>query len=430
MLLARSFQADGYQVYYFDSASAIPPGISFAFEKLLKNRSQNVAVLIDENPYSALFTTLLKGAYPHLVVIGVAVPPYSSSRVTDSFVIKMPMSEICLRQTDDDFRQLIDICVGRNVTTPELTETICRSLLDECGGHVYPTLKFIEYFFSRAPAEVVASEEAFRKFFGGSTFMGEDVYESVNWWCFNIDPEITEAALRVLGGKNTATTNDVDLATVIQIGWWNADTRYFISRTLVNVLLSSVWPRPSRRVPVEDLDETTTSLEETTAVVLMQGLSAMDADDFNCLTNAGDASDQNNAVAFNWAYGVKASVAKIQMSFQDRGVWGRVGVRLNGSDADTAIQVVVNPVDPDSTEMCHSQDIDEHAERLQNDRYPWQRYALFIVAWEQNEVVLPSDRSMWDKTYTFVRASNSLYRGKTLLKEKVMRHLIDDGWWA
>lgn len=100
-LLARSFQSDGYRVYYFHCASAIPQGISCVFKSLLKDRTQKVAVLIDEvesNPNAELFTALLKSGYTNLVTIGASVHRYVSLGMTANFAIKVPMSELCLQR--------------------------------------------------------------------------------------------------------------------------------------------------------------------------------------------------------------------------------------------------------------------------------------------------------------------------------------------
>lgn len=88
-LLAKSFQEDGYEVYFFRSAEEIPQGASMAFDALLEDNSKKVAVLIDEvgsNPNSGLYTTLLKSINPNLVTIGSAVPtPFRMGSTTAQF---------------------------------------------------------------------------------------------------------------------------------------------------------------------------------------------------------------------------------------------------------------------------------------------------------------------------------------------------------
>jgi hypothetical protein len=66
----------------FKDARDIPQGASLAFRSLLEDKMKKVAVLIDEvanDSNSSLFTALLKGAHPHLVTIGSAVPIYTIS---------------------------------------------------------------------------------------------------------------------------------------------------------------------------------------------------------------------------------------------------------------------------------------------------------------------------------------------------------------
>jgi hypothetical protein len=78
MLLAKSFNAEGYEVYFFESAQQIPRGASLAFKFLFQDQTKKVAVLIDEagtDPDSELLITILKGSYRHLVNIGSAVVP-------------------------------------------------------------------------------------------------------------------------------------------------------------------------------------------------------------------------------------------------------------------------------------------------------------------------------------------------------------------
>lgn len=218
-LLGRYFHENGYQVYFFDAASAIPHGIGSAFKLLLENQTQKVAVLVDEletNPTADLFTTLLKGTYPHLVTIGAAIPRYTPSGMAAKFATRLSMSDIVLRETDDDFLELINYWVLKDAASRKVTKMICKHVLDECSGHTYPTLKFIEYVFMHAPPEVRESKQNFREYFGGPKFVDEEVYKFVIDRCFNIsDTEATTAAIRVLGGKQKAT----DVISLTRVGW-------------------------------------------------------------------------------------------------------------------------------------------------------------------------------------------------------------------
>jgi hypothetical protein len=240
ILLARAFKAEGYDVYFFKSARDIPYTASLDFETLLQDKTKMVAVLIDEvasNPGSGLFTTLLKGPYPHLVTIGAAVPLLMTSDLTAVFKSVLRMSDLVLREEEDDFQALIKYCEGLKVTTPELTQMITKYLLKQCGGHTYPTLAFIEHFFiDQVNRDTLSSLIEFRRFFCGPNFVQSYFYLSVRDRCFQqlLDFETENVVFRVLGGKEEAG----DINTLTRLGWWNPDSRDFISQFLVNACLS------------------------------------------------------------------------------------------------------------------------------------------------------------------------------------------------
>ena len=219
MLLARSLKADGYEVYFFDSAARIPNGVSFAFESLLSDKSKKVAVLIDEvasNPYSELFYTLLKRVNPNLVTIGTSVSLFTPT--TELFKSILRMTDLVLKKEDEDFQELVQYCVGLKATTPELTQTICEYLLERCGGLTFPTLTFIEHFFTRDDSKrFLVSEEVFYRYFCGPDFARSYFYESVRDRCFQhivLDYDTKSAAFRVLGGMEKAG----DISTITQLG--------------------------------------------------------------------------------------------------------------------------------------------------------------------------------------------------------------------
>jgi hypothetical protein len=114
MLLAAKLKSQGYVVYFFEDAAIIPQNASMTFKNMLKSSTTKVAVLIDEvanNPSSAIFTTLLKGQFPHLVTIGSAVPRYFESGAAARFREVLRMTDLVLKESDDDFQRLIQFCV-------------------------------------------------------------------------------------------------------------------------------------------------------------------------------------------------------------------------------------------------------------------------------------------------------------------------------
>ena len=149
MLIAKALSNLRYEVYYLSSSAKL----SIDFEKyvtrgLSKNSSKLFAVLIDEiSPIvnQGLMTDLLRGPYKNLVVIGAAVPSELTLGISSNFDTHIGLSDLALRETDSDFVKLVDSLSGDD---PILTSKICTYILKHCGGHVFPTLSFIEFFLS------------------------------------------------------------------------------------------------------------------------------------------------------------------------------------------------------------------------------------------------------------------------------------------
>lgn len=412
MLLAKAFKAKGYEVYFFESARDIPQDASSAFKAMLKDKTKKVAVLIDEvhsDPNSGLFTALLKGEYPHLVTIGASVPRFIPTGLTAVFTSKLRMSDLVLQEDDEDYRELVQYCVKRNATTPELTLKICNYLLQECGGHTFPTLAFIEHFFSSDEArEFLTSEEAFRRYVGGADFARSHVYQRARDRCFEqlSDEAIQKAAIRVLGGKD----EPGDISTLTRLGWWDCEASAFISPFLVNACLSGVTPDKDDVLYLSDKY----THEQNTELVIVKGLEHMEDSDFLCRRGTSGVRLENG-VSFNWAHRARVKVPNAYLHFQERGESGVVDFYLNGF-ADTAIEVRLDATQTvDERTKGQSQDIDAHQTRFHDGKYHWKRYVLLNFAMSK-DAVLPRDDSAHDKVYTFVRATNTLYRGMKLIK--------------
>lgn len=431
MLLARSLKAEGYEVYFFESAKDIPQGASLAFKTLLEDKTKKVAVLIDEvasNPESGLFTALLKGAYPHLVTIGSAVPRFIPTGLTAVFKSVLRMTDLMLKEEDEDFQELVQYCVGLKATTPELTQTICKYLLKHCGGHVFPTLAFIEHFFTREDVQgFLVSMEVFNRYFCGPDLARSPFYKSVRDRCFVqlLDAETEKVAFRVLGGKEEAG----DISTVIRLGWWDPEAGDFISHFLVNACLSGVQPATDG---VLYLDKKKTH-EENTELVIVEGLSGMDDSDFKCWRHKSGVRYEDG-VSFNWAHKARVKIPNALLHFQERAKdrSGAVDFYLNGF-ADTAIEVMLDATQTLNPETKgQSQDIDMHRQRFLAN-YNWKRFVLFNFAMSNDKVILPRDSTVHNRVYTFVRSTNTLYRGMEPIKTPAIPYLsggsrpINDG---
>jgi hypothetical protein len=96
---------------------------------------------------------------------------------------------------------------------------------------------------------------------------------------------------------------------------------------------------------------------------------------------------------------------------------------LNGF-ADTAIEIMLDATQTvDSNTKGQSQDIDAHLQRFLDKKYSWKRYVLLNFAMTTDKLVLPRDTSAHEKVYTFVRSTNTLYRGNKVIKSPAIHRL-------
>ena len=412
-LLARKFQSKGYLVYYISSANKIQgSGLSAPLPS-----NKKIAVLIDEvntNPDSWLLTELLKGKWPKLVTIGAAIPCFNKSGSTAQFRKRLGMASLVLE--DGDIQQLVEYWKDLNATTPELIESISSHLMKYCGGHIYPTVRFMEYFFTDEGAKnFIGSWHNFHKHFGSQEFAKSPVYEMVMMRCFDevLESETAKTADRVLGGIEQSG----DIETLLRIGWWNPVSRDFISLLLVNANLSRISPTTSGALSLPENG----GAQEYIELIIIAGLNAMEASDFQCLQTKSEVKVEDG-ISFGWGSKVKANISNAFVSFQERASegTGRVDFYINGV-ADCAIEVLLNAVRrKEKTAKFQSQDIDQHLLRFHGDKYAWSRFALLNFAMTK-EIVLPTDPAHNDKVYTYVHSTNTLYRGEKAIKAPAVR---------
>lgn len=326
-------------------------------------------MLIDEvtaDPDAGLFITLLKNNYPHLVTIGAAVPNFFLTVLSSVFKTALEMTALVLKEDDGDFQELIKHCEGLKATKPEPTRVICKYLLKQCGGHTFPTLAFIEYFFTRDDAkEYLSSLEELRRYFCGADFAQCAFYKSVRDRCFVqlLDAETEKVAFRVLRGQVEAE----DINTMTRLGWWDPHTRDFISRFLANACLSAVQPETNGALyGALYLDKKKTPAENA-ELVIVAGLQGMEDSDFHCWRHKSSVKVENG-VSFNWAYKASLKIPNAHLQFQERAEResGVVDVYLNGF-ADTAIKVMLDAtktVRPESTRLSRLSNLSGKSRRF------------------------------------------------------------------
>ena len=424
LILAEKFKNDGYTVYYFPTARRMPMNAAIMFERLLKDKSKKVAVIIDEViPYLDALYTLLKGAYPKLVTIGAAVPRWMESGTTCMFKVELCISELVLQKEDNDFQDLIKFCVNLKATAPDptqdnciedVTQDICIELLNHCGGHPFPTLAFIAYFFTREDTKkYIKNLSVFNTYFNSKDFEASAVYKLVARRCFD-DVQHNDYLIRV----HRLLLHKADIGDEMQleqIGWWNTQTSDFISTFFLNIC------KPYFEVPECDnplyLSESI-SAQENTELVIIAGLAGMDDSDILC-----DSSKfgivVNNALSFCWAFRMQQIVPNVFMKYQHHSVSGGYVDFYINSHADTTIKVIRNARNGSEGQAI---DIDTHLNRFTSGKYHWNKFVLLNFAMT-TDLVLPRDEASHEKVYTYVRSTNILYRGNKVLKTNAMPKL-------
>ena len=213
MLLAEALTKEEYEVYFFKSAN-VSEANTQAVESLLQESNKNgsgqikkIAILLDEvspNTRSDIFVATLKGGYPNLVVIGAGLSRFYKSYYTAMFRDALRMNDIVLKENDEDFLDLIEHCNSLKVTTPKVTEIICKTILKRCGGHVFPTVAFIQHYFSDTEGKIhIKDEKDFIKHFDGPSLLQSDTYKEVVERCFDAthDEGVCKIVDRVLSGR-------------------------------------------------------------------------------------------------------------------------------------------------------------------------------------------------------------------------------------
>ena len=162
----------------------------------VRNRDRNIAVIVDEvaaQPHSSLFVNLLKSPLPNVLTIGAAVPHYIPTNETVAFRKVFRTTDLVLRESDEDVLELIEHWKSKGVASPEMVVFVSFFLLDYCGGHVYPTLAFMEYFFTNPEAEkFLTNENEFKIHFFSESFVQSVVYHNICSRCFVDDVSIDQ----------------------------------------------------------------------------------------------------------------------------------------------------------------------------------------------------------------------------------------------
>jgi hypothetical protein len=416
LLLCDFYSKKGYLVYFFDSAASIPMSATAEFVKVVKDTSKKVFIAIDEIftlEQSPIYVTLMKGNFPNLIIFGAAVPYELGPRHTAHFRHKIGMSDLVLRSEDKDFLQLVEKIVSLNKGSPEVIFAICNHILEYCGGHLFPTLRFIEVFFTKPELkEFILTFESFFTFFHSSCFSENLYYVGIINRCFTSSGTAAVSAFKLLNSSFT----QADVDSLERVGWLDKKKRALVSKLLETFCLKSEAqssPTANRLTLLP-----TTALFDNVKCVIIEGFSRMDVSDLSVIETAYTPIE--NALSFNWAKHVCASFTNIHIDAQVTSKSGYVDYYVDGY-CDHAVEFIRNATLSKS---------DEHLKRFLDGKYHWKNFVIVNFAMKGTDVVLPSDSKYHDIFFTYVHTTNTLYQGAKAIKSPATRmaspRLIDE----
>lgn len=417
-LIAEEFNAEGWEVYWFESASLITPGDGLEIRSYAKqNRQKKIAVIVDEvaaNAGSDLFVSLLKDAPPNIATIGAAVPRYLPTGSTAQFKCVLTGLDLSLSEDDEDVRALIEHWKSstKEVITADMVEYVSKFLLNYCGGHVFPVLALMEHFFTNGQAQrLLVDRQTFIKHFLSAEFTKSETYRRICGRCFDaeLDSSILEVLARVV--ENTAgASGDVDRLT--RVGWWNPKKLSVVSTLLLNEGLRRSVSASSEHATYLDPNSTP---EENVEKLIIEGLYYMEPSELKSISSTSGWPIEN-ALSFNWARSVLSRFRNVHMEFQapTNGKW--MDFYVNGV-VNCGVEIIRNATRTVSEGAeGGSADIDSHLNRFLSGEYAVSRFVIFNFNLKNEVLVLPKNTKFENHVYTYMHTTNTLFRGRRAIR--------------
>ena len=309
------------------------------------------------------------------------------------------MSQLALRLDDQDFLDLVKDIVSLNRAAPEIATTICNHILEHCGGHLYPTLRFIELFFLKPELQKYAvTFEGFFVYFHSSEFSKCSNLGAIIRRCFTSAGNAALSASKLLNSTYT----DVDTDLLERVGWLDKDNWKLVSKLLETYCLkikAQTSPTSSRLQLLLSEDPF-----NNVKRVIIEGFSKMAETDLTVIETS--YAPIENALSFNWAKHVRSSFTNIHIETQVSSNSGWVDNYVDGY-CDHAVKFIRNA----TLKMCV-----KHLNRFLSGKYYWKNFVIINFAMNSTNVVLPSDSKYRNIFFTYVHLTNTLYQGANAIK--------------
>jgi hypothetical protein len=468
-LLGRKLKEYG-DVYWIGNASDLNNvGSDNMFKEMAARaalQKRDVFLLIDEvhvNPNSGRWTYLLKNHASNFITIGVGISQCAG--VSVAFAMKFPSA---VNESDDGCTMMMPAemddeikywCDQGSDISPESVGIICKWVHHYTGGHFFPMFKLMEHAFSAADGPftkgarstdglIHVKETDVWQYFCSEDFSRSVTYVDIMNRCFTSLPlSLHQAATRMFAGS----LSEADIVLFDKVGFWSSNRNSFFSDLLTSCLFNKTAGLSLRQTklvaftignvkvyPPFQIDDFGTTMNiNSLDYVIAVGLRFMDIDDFLEPTNMN--SKYENSLGFSWATRIKMAISNVYMSFQTqvipdrktRGANPQVDMFFNGRlnthvelSRNATSAVLTSKFDRFAKERvvdCKEYDVGSPGPYSQ-----WENYAIvnFVVS-DKRKVVMPSntkynDDVYTDKLYTFIKSTNTLYRGKNVISTNVV----------
>lgn len=408
--------------------------ISSISEEHFKATGKDTVVLIDEFPnfFKSNFHPvdfLLKSSpyeMPHVHVVACGV-----HRLVDSpadFSIKYDAKDILIADEDiDNNSEFLNYFLGKvkdeggKTSLHEkqnVVHSVLKLMLHFTGGHIYPFLKLCEHFITNFDVLQLDSQ-LMQQFVASQIFKESPLYKSIFVRCFD-SGDIADFAVRVYGNEDSFRPYDDAVRHLREFGLWDDTKNFFISNLFETVVLNDYL----KNIPEESLVINSSVEYEELKIMMMKpddyessdilekviivGLSTMTEIDF-VLPNGQNRLESAISHAFTKRLARLKSL-HIAPSFQVDSGW--IDYFLNGR-INSYLELLRN-----------GDRVQAHVDRFKKGGTYESvgsngNYALLDIELKSLDPKSIELKIATPKFYTFVRMSNSLYLGSTLIKTNV-----------
>ena len=211
--------------------------------------------------------------------------------------------------------------------------------MNHCGGHLFPTLSFIEYFVSvsenRKPFQ---NFDNFFHYYHSPDFVKSDAYKTVKHRCITMTGRISRHVTNILSNE----FQDVDIDTLERVGWYISDTKSFIPVLFKNMVFQNKTLLFSHQSILFDPSKP----DDNAMMAIAAGFLLMNPGDFK-LTSPSSTDTIvefpiENALSYKWSLGASKSIENAYLWFQQKSeISGYVDFYLNRY-SDCVIEFIRN----------------------------------------------------------------------------------------